>query len=75
MKDDDLKSRHARATLHLNDERLAVSDEVLAELRAFIAQDAKGLRYVEIPDLLKGSDFERLYRAFRDMSPTQATSV
>lgn len=68
MADDDLKSRHARASLHLSDPKLLVTHEVMVELEEFIAQGVKGLKYVELSNLLGGSDFERLYRTFRDIS-------
>lgn len=68
MADDDRKSRHARASLHLRDTKQTASDEVLAELEVFVAQGAKGLKYVELSELVTGGDFERLYRTFRDIS-------
>lgn len=68
MKDDDYKSRHARATLHLRAESFEGSPDIKQLLEEFIAQGLQGEKTIQLGALLAGSDFERLYRTYRDMS-------
>lgn len=67
MKDDDDKSRHVRAKLHLKAKVFDGSPEVRKMLDDFAAgpQKAKAL---QVASLLQGSPFDRLYRAYRDIS-------
>lgn len=76
MKDDDFKSRHARASLHLNSVDLNTSDEVHQLLVAFVKQGPQGAKMINTATLLEGSGFDRLYRSYRDISGDAAhTSV
>jgi hypothetical protein len=68
MKDDDDKSRHARATLHLRAERFEDNSDVKALLEEFVAESLHGKKPLKLGTLLEGSDFERLYRTYRDIS-------
>ena len=68
LKDDDFKSRHARASMHLKAAGATMPEQIKSELQAFVDQGAQGARKLEPSRLLEGSDFERLYRSYRDIS-------
>lgn len=68
MKDDDWKSRQTRAALHLDADDFMGTAEVRAQLAEFVAQGLQGAKDINVSALPKGSDFERLYRSYRDMS-------
>jgi len=68
MKDEDWKSRQTRAALHLDDDTFAGTQEVREQLQKFVDQGVQGAKSINISALLKGSDFRRLYRTYRDMS-------
>lgn len=68
MKDDDYRSRQARAKLHLNARDFTGSDETRQMLEEFRAQGLQGARSIEASSLLDGTQFERLYRTYRDIS-------
>lgn len=68
MKDDDYKSRHARAGLHLKSRKFNGSDDARKMLETFVAQGLQGAKAIQAGELLNGSEFERLYRSFRDIS-------
>jgi hypothetical protein len=66
MKDDDHKSRQSRASLHLKAFRGTQDDRSLLE--EFVAQGLRGAKAIQIGALLEGSEFDRLYRSYRDIS-------
>ncbi|ABA05340.1 hypothetical protein Nwi_2083 [Nitrobacter winogradskyi Nb-255] len=68
MKDDDYKSRLARASLHLNAPDLNVTADVRRMLEDFVAQGSQGAKAIQVATLLEGSQFDRLYRTYRDIS-------
>lgn len=68
MKDDDFKSRHSRAGLHLNSEELGSDPDVRRMLEDFVGQGARGAKPIQLAKLLQGTEFNRLYRTFRDIS-------
>lgn len=68
MKDDDYKSRLARASLHLNAPDLNVTADVRRMLEEFVAQGLQGAKATQVATLLEGSQFDRLYRTYRDIS-------
>ncbi|UCI05237.1 DUF5677 domain-containing protein [Mesorhizobium sp. B1-1-8] len=68
MKDDDYKNRHARAGLHLKAKKFTGSDDVRKMLEDFVAQGLQGAKQIQMGDLLNGSDFERLYHSYRNVS-------
>lgn len=68
MKDDDYKSRQTRAGLHLNARDFNGSTDVRKMLEDFRAQGLQGAKAIQVAGLLEGSEFERLYRTYRDIS-------
>ncbi|MGM5053294.1 hypothetical protein ACD589_00450 [Rhizobium sp. 814_E9_N1_1] len=68
MKDDDYKSRHSRARLHLNARQFNESPGVRKMLEDFLAQGLQGAKAIQIAALLGDSELERLYRTYRDIS-------
>lgn len=68
MKDDDYKSRLARASLHLNAPDFNVTADVRRMLEEFVAQGPQGAKAIQVATLLEGSQFDRLYRTYRDIS-------
>jgi len=68
MKDDDYKSRHSRASLHLNASDLNASVDVRRMLKESVEQGPQGAKTINLSTLLEGSDFDRLYRTCRDIS-------
>lgn len=68
MKDDDWRSRQTRAALHLDADDFMGTQEVRDQLQEFVDQGSQGAKAISISALLKGSDFGRLYRSYRDMS-------
>ena len=72
MKADDHKSRHARASLYLKADRPQADPEVLQLLEDFVNAGDQGAKMVSMGHLLKGSEFERLYRTYRDLSADSA---
>lgn len=68
MKDDDFKSRHSRAARHLDATTLSGTDDVRQQLEEFVAQGLQGAKAIQLGMLLEGSDFDRLYRSYRDIS-------
>jgi Family of unknown function (DUF5677) len=68
MKDDDYKSRHARAGLHLKSKKFSGMDEIRKMLEDFVAQGLHGRKSIQVGELLNGSEFERLYNSYRDIS-------
>nr|WP_222857966.1 DUF5677 domain-containing protein [Rhizobium cauense] len=68
MKDDDFKSRHSRAGLHLGAKTFPGTDDVRQQLEEFVGLGLQGAKAIQLGTLLKGSDFDRLYRSYRDMS-------
>ena len=68
MKDDDYKSRQKRAALHLNANTFKGTAEVKQMLADFVALGLQGAKGLPVESLVDGSDFERLYRTFRDIS-------
>jgi hypothetical protein len=66
MKDDDYKSRQSRATLHLK--AFNGTDDDRSLLEEFVALGFQGAKAIQIGALLEGSEFERLYRSYRDIS-------
>jgi hypothetical protein len=70
MQEDDLKSRRERAKLH----RKAVDpySDIAREIDAFLAEAEGKLKYIEVGELLKNSNFSRLYTSYRDVSADSA---
>jgi hypothetical protein len=68
MKDDDFKSRHSRAGLHLNATKFDADPDIRKMLEDFVSQGAQGTKPIQAATLLEGSEFDRLYRTFRDIS-------
>lgn len=68
MKDDDYRSRQSRAGLHLNARDFNGSADVRKMLEDFLAQGLQGAKAIQVAGLLEGSEFERLYRTYRDIS-------
>lgn len=68
MKDDDFKSRHSRAALHLDAKTFSGADDVKQQLQEFVDQGFRGAKAIRLDTLLEGSDFDRLYRSYRDIS-------
>ena len=68
MKDDDYKSRQSRASLHLNARDFNGTADVRQMLEEFIAQGLQGAKAIQLATLLEDSDFDRLYRSYRDLS-------
>ncbi|MER8808245.1 DUF5677 domain-containing protein [Mesorhizobium australicum] len=68
MKDDDFKSRHSRVTLHLGAKTFSGTADVREQLEEFVAQGLQGAKAIQLGTLLEGSDFDRLYRSYRDIS-------
>jgi hypothetical protein len=68
LKDDDWKSRQSRASLHLNASSLSVEPNVRKALEEFVSKGMQSARSIQLASLLSGSDFERLYRTYRDFS-------
>lgn len=68
MKDDDGRSRQKRAGLHLNARDFKGTEEVRKMLQDFVAQGLQGAKGIQIASLLEGSEFERFYRTYRDIS-------
>ncbi len=72
LKDDDLKSRHARAKIHHKMMRADGDPEVRAMLEDFLFDPPEGLKKLNPGDLLRNHDFERLYLTYRDISADAA---
>ena len=72
MKDDDYKSRHSRAGLHLNAKDFNGTVDVRKMLEDFLAQGLQGAKAIQVSTLLEGSEFDRLYRAYREISGDSA---
>ena len=68
MKDDDFKSRQSRAALHLGAKTFNVTEDIRQQLAEFVAQGLQGAKAIQLGTLLEGSDFDRLYRSYRDIS-------
>lgn len=68
MKDDDYKSRQSRAGLHLNSQDFNGTAAVRQLLEEFLAQGLQGAKAIQVSALLEGSQFDRLYRTYRDIS-------
>jgi hypothetical protein len=68
MKDNDYKSRQKRASLHLNAKAFKGTAEVKQMLSDFVAQGLQGTKGLPLETLVNGSEFDRLYRTFRDIS-------
>lgn len=68
MKDDDFKSRQSRAALHLGAKKFNGTEDVRQQLEEFVAQGLQGAKAIQLGTLLEGSDFDRLYRSYRDIS-------
>jgi len=68
MKEDDYRSRQRRVKLHLDARDFKGSDEVRQLLEGFQAQGLQGSKSIDAATLLNGSQFERLYRTYRDIS-------
>ncbi|TWA90421.1 DUF5677 domain-containing protein [Bradyrhizobium stylosanthis] len=68
MKDDDFKSRQSRAALHLGAKTFSGTEDVRQQLEEFVAQGLQGAKAIQLGTLLQGSDFDRLYRSYRDIS-------
>lgn len=68
MKDDDYRSRQTRVKLHLDARDFKGSDEVRQLLEDFRAQGLQGAKSIDASKLLDGSQFDRLYRTYRDIS-------
>ncbi|RTE89031.1 DUF5677 domain-containing protein [Bradyrhizobium sp. LVM 105] len=67
MKDDDFKSKQSRAALHLNAKTFSGTDDVRQQLEEFVARGLQGAKAIQLGTLLEGSDFDRLYRSYRDI--------
>jgi hypothetical protein len=68
MKDDDFKSRQSRAALHLVAKKFSGTDDVREQLEEFVAQGLQGAKAIQPGTLVEGSEFDRLYRSYRDIS-------
>jgi hypothetical protein len=68
MKDDDYKSRQSRAGLHLNAKDFNGTADVRQLLEDFLEQGLQGAKAIQVSTLLDGSQFDRLYRTYRDIS-------
>ena len=68
MKDDDYKSRPVRAGLHLNAKDFNGTADVRKMLEDFLVQGMQGAKTIQVSTLLEGSEFDRLYRTYRDIS-------
>lgn len=68
MKDDDYRSRQSRAGLHLNAKDFNGTADVRQLLESFLAQGLQGAKAIQVSTLLEGSQFDRLYRTYRDIS-------
>lgn len=68
MKDDDYKSRQSRVGLLLSAKDFNGSPDIRKELENFVAQGLQGAKSIQMGKLLDGSEFERLYRTYRDIS-------
>ncbi|RST80584.1 hypothetical protein EJC49_24565 [Aquibium carbonis] len=68
MKGDDYKSRQSRAGRHLNAQDFNGTADVRQLLEEFLAQGLQGAKAIQVSALLKGSQFDRLYRTYRDIS-------
>lgn len=68
MKDDDFKSRQSRAALHLGAKTFNGTEDVRQQLEEFVAQGLQGAKAIQLGTLIEGSDFDRLYRSYRDIS-------
>ncbi|KAB2803593.1 hypothetical protein F9L06_02915 [Brucella anthropi] len=68
MKDDDFKSRQSRAALHLGAKTFNGTADVRQQLADFVAQGLQGAKAIQLGTLLEGSEFDRLYRSYRDIS-------
>jgi hypothetical protein len=68
MKDDDYKSRQTRAGLHFNAKDFNGTADVRQLLEDFLAQGLQGAKAIQVSTLLKDSQFDRLYRTYRDIS-------
>lgn len=68
MKDDDFKSRQSRTALHLGAKKFSGTEDVRQQLEEFVAQGLQGAKAIQLGTLLEGSDFDRLYRSYRDIS-------
>jgi hypothetical protein len=74
MRNDDYKSRHSRATLQLKAMKASTDPEAWRLLREFASQSTKNIHGIRIGKSLRGSDFDRLYLAYRHIS-ADATHV
>jgi hypothetical protein len=68
MKEDDFKSRQSRAALHLNAKKFIGTEDVRQPLEEFVAQGQQGAKAIQAGTLVEGSEFDRLYRSYRDIS-------
>ncbi|CEJ12496.1 hypothetical protein BN1110_02795 [bacterium YEK0313] len=68
MKDDDFKSRQSRAALHLGARKFNGTEDVRQQLEEFVAHGPQGAKAIQLGTLLEGSDFDRLYGSYRDIS-------
>jgi hypothetical protein len=68
MKDADYKSRQSRVGLHLSAKDFNGTADVRKMLEDFLAQGLQGAKAIQVSALLEGSEFERLYRTYRDIS-------
>jgi hypothetical protein len=68
MKDDDFKSRQSRASLHLGAKKFIGTEDVRQQLEEFVAQGLQGAKAIQPGTLVEGSEFDRLYRSYRDIS-------
>jgi hypothetical protein len=68
MKDDDFKNRQSRAALHLGAKKFNGAEDVRQQLEEFVAQGLQGAKAIQLGALLEGSEFDRLYRSYRDIS-------
>jgi uncharacterized protein DUF5677 len=68
LKDDDYRSRQSRAELHLNTKTFNGTADVRKMLEDFVAQGTQGAKAIRVATLLEGSEFDRLYRTYRDIS-------
>jgi hypothetical protein len=68
MKDDDFKSRQSRAALHLGAKTFSGTEDVRQQLEEFVSQGLQGAKAIQHGTLVEGSEFDRLYRSYRDIS-------
>jgi hypothetical protein len=68
MKDDDFKNRQSRAALHLGAKKFNCAEDVRQQLEEFVARGLQGAKAIQLGALLDGSEFDRLYRSYRDIS-------